>query len=236
MANSYASASGGAAGDTYKPQYLQNDPMWNPLQGGVNQAGMTSHDALTQSQGLLRSGGPGSEAQIGPNGEVTTTLKGADPFASRLASLSQYGLLNSQQGGSAGTSEPAHVGDNSGVQGNEGAARAAAFAQGKDRAALIAQKGLEGVKNLFASRGIGGSTMEGEGLTDVFAGATNTLGNLNRDITMADASRAGQLADRNYAGNITQRGQDIDYRTALEQAANSRNASLIGLVNAAGAY
>lgn len=236
MPNSYASASGGAAGDIYKPTTLQNNPLYNPLQAGVNQAGQDPYAALEQSRQLLRSGGPGSEATVGPNGEVSTTIKGADPFSSRLAELSKYGMFNQTQNPGAGTSEPAHVDGGGGPEGNEAAARGAAFARGKDQAALIAQKGLEGVKNLMASRGVGGSTMEGGGIMDVFTGATNRLGELSRDITMADAARAGQISDRNYAGNITQRGQDVDYRLGRENAANNRNQGFLSLINSVGAY
>lgn len=225
--------SGSNYNSVYAPKYL--NPSGTIQTSPVNVAGMTPESALAQGRNLLRNSGPGSSLTIGPGGEVSTTLKGADPFSTRLAELSKYGIFNQQQGGGAGTSEPPRETGGSDIGGDEAAARAAAFARGKDQAALIAQKGLEGVKNLMAARGIGGSTIEGGGIMDVFSGATNTLGNLSRDITMADAARAGQIADRNYAGNIEQRGQDIDYRLGLEDAANRRSQSLISLLNAAGA-
>lgn len=223
----------GASIQTYNPKYMTpSGSLMAP--SPLNAAGLTPYDALSQGKQLLQSGGPGSEMTVGPGGEIQTTLKGADPFASRLAELSKY-TQQFSGGTGAGTSEPAHVQGNS-MEGNEAAARAAAFARGKDQAALIAQKGLEGVKNLMASRGIGGSTLEGDGIMDVFSGATNTLGKLSSEIAMADAARAGQLSDRNYAGDVTQRGQDIDYRLGMEDAANRRNQSYLSLINSVGAY
>ena len=228
MPNSYASASGGAAGDIYKPQRLQNDPLYNPLAGGVNQAGQTAQAALMQGQNAISGkaqtwngkGGPTlGSMNVGPNGEVSYQVK-SDPFAARLGQLSQMGLVN--KSGSQAGPQVQHGGID---EGREASARDAAFARAKDRAGMVARSGIKSLKGIMAARGLQGSTIEGDGVMNEIQGGVGQLGGVLREQAVNEAARAGDIADLEYQGGIQQRGQDIQ----AEQA-------LLSLINSVGAY
>jgi hypothetical protein len=155
--------------------------------------------------------------EVDPSGGVTYGQK-TDPFSARLGQLSSMGLLESQGAGP----QVQHGGID---EGREAGARDAAFGRAKDRAGMVAQSGIKSLKNIMASRGLQGSSIELGGVADQIGGAAGQLGGVLREQAVNEAGRAGDIADLEYTGGIQQRGQDIQAKQ-----------SLLSLINAAGAY
>ena len=121
------------------------------------------------------------------------------------------GLLG--QGGSGALAPREGYGGN--IAANEQAVRGAAFARAKEFAGQNALAALKSIQGLTADRGLMGSTYEGNLLGDVVGGAVGQLGDYGREQYIQDVNRAGDIADMQYQGNITQRGQDIARQQAI---------------------
>ena len=132
----------------------------------------------------------------------------AQAEARRMASIKA--LMASSSGGGAGGG-----GGDAGPAFNEQAARDAAFARAKDQAGSIARSSLDALTGHLQSRGRMGGAFEAEKSGQVIGGAANGLGEFNRDQLMLDLNRGAQVADRNYAGNLTKRQQDIQKQNSL---------------------
>jgi hypothetical protein len=102
---------------------------------------------------------------------------------------------------------------------DETAARNAAFARAKEQAGSTARASLRSLQGVIDERGMTGSSTEAGLAGGAIGGAANTVGDFTREQLIQDLTRAGQIADMRYQGNITQRGQDL-----------SRNQSLAGLL------
>jgi hypothetical protein len=137
-----------------------------------------------------------------------------ETFAKRLALLSGY--MSSGEAGPA----PDHS-DTPQAQ----AARAAAFARAKDINAQTARASLDSLRGIMSERGMLGSGLEAGEIGKTVERAEGGIGEFNRDQLMSDLDRISALEDRNYAGNLTRRGQDL-----------SLKGSLLGLVNATSLY
>lgn len=109
-------------------------------------------------------------------------------------------------GGSSGPSGPAF---------DENAARAAAFARAKEQAGQTALASMKSLQNVMAGSGRMGSSLEASGISDVINGAGGKVDEYTRDQLMTDLNRAADVSDRNYAGGLTQRGQDVAMRQSL---------------------
>lgn len=116
----------------------------------------------------------------------------------RMALLSQSGL------GSA----PAQV-SHGGVTGDEGAARAAHFARAKDQAGQTALASLKALTDVMAGSGRMGSSMEAQGIADVVGEGMGDINEFTREQLIQDLAREGEIADMNFQGRLTQRGQDM---------------------------
>ena len=91
-----------------------------------------------------------------------------------------------------------------------------------DREAVIQRALEESVSTLLcvgtdvaSSRGIGGSSIEGGAAADILGGQANNLGEFNREQLIQDLERQRHIADTTYAGNITQRGQNLGLAPSL---------------------
>lgn len=125
----------------------------------------------------------------------------------------------------AGKIHGIHGGPGGGPDPNEQAARDAAFAREKDRIGQIGRGALDSLTNLYSERGVSGGGYEQAGIADLLGNVQGGLGDVAREQTLQDLGRAQQVGDRNYAGAITQRGQNMNYLQ-----------SLMGLLNAGGLY
>jgi len=109
---------------------------------------------------------------------------------------------------------------------NEEAARAAAFARAKDQAGATANASLQSLRDVMDARGLfGGSTIEAQQTGNILGGAKGSVDEFTREQLIQDLNRSSDVADRNYAGALTQRGQDMN-----------RQQALLGLLAAGGLY
>jgi hypothetical protein len=110
-------------------------------------------------------------------------------------------------------------------QADRTAQEAAAYGRAKDKIGLNAQAGLRAMQGLMASRGISGSGIEAALSQGVVGDAVGQLGEVGRDQAITGLKRDWDVEDRDWAGNIQQRGQDIS-------GLSSRNADVLRLMEA----
>lgn len=102
------------------------------------------------------------------------------------------------------------------------AAQDAAFARAKDRAGALARGAATSVHENAAARNTLGSGFEGEDVAKAaIAPSMDVLGNLNARQLAEAYNAATHGADQAYAGAITQRGQDLQSRSASMAALRS---------------
>lgn len=141
----------------------------------------------------------------------------AQAEARRLASI--QGLMGASGGASAGAAPGGNIAH------DEEGARAAAFGRAKEQAGNTANAALKALEGVMSARGLKGSSIEGSATADIIGGGSDDVNDYTREQLMQDLNRAAQIGDRNYAGAITMRGQDL-----------SKMQSLLGLFSGGGAY
>lgn len=209
----------------------------------TNTGTAASSNVLNPATQAVQGGGPGSNLNVGPNGQtqytVTPNTQSYDAEQAKLASerqsaassanLQERARLNSQAEQQrlseisqlSQTASAPHVSTGSGQSFDETGARNAAFARAKDTAGQTALASLKALQDVVDSRGTNGSSIERDATGRTLAGAAGALGGFTRDQLMADLARVSSLADRNYQGDITQRGQDLASRQSLYALLNS---------------
>lgn len=98
------------------------------------------------------------------------------------------------------------------------AATAAEYGRARDTIGLESRAALNALSDEMASRGLSGSSIEGKEVGRVVTGGQRELGDVNRDMAMRELERQSQIEDRDYQGDITQRGQDIGHANAQREA------------------
>ena len=134
--------------------------------------------------------------------------------ARRLASI--QGLTNSFNSG-GGTVPPREGG---GFDADESAARMAALGRAKDTIGAASRGAVDSLRDAYG--GSGNSGAQRQGMENIMAGGLGEMSDFALEQMLQDFARSGQISDRNYQGNITQRGQDI-------QAQQSKQQILMGL-------
>jgi hypothetical protein len=89
------------------------------------------------------------------------------------------------------------------------AAMAAQMGKAKDTAAQAVGAARTALKGNMTARGIGGSGIEAKNERAIQMKGAGEIGAAGRDIAIQTVNRKANVNDRNYAGDITQRGQDI---------------------------
>ena len=105
------------------------------------------------------------------------------------------------------------------------AAESLQFGRAKDRIGKIGRGSMKSLENMFASRGISGSGHESAALGGAIGGMRGDLANVATEQALSALAREAQISDRDYAGNISQRGSDIgiDVGNADRTAENQRS-------------
>jgi hypothetical protein len=98
------------------------------------------------------------------------------------------------------------------------AAEAAEFSRAKDRVGLATQGLLKSVGSIADARGIGGSSIEGDLIGSALSGGQGQIADLLRQQAITSLDRDYDVEDRDYAGDITQRGQDVTQAAQRQQA------------------
>jgi hypothetical protein len=94
------------------------------------------------------------------------------------------------------------------------AAQAAEFGRAKDRIGKIGRGSMTALQESYSSRGFGGSRLEGADTASLLSDLQGQTGEVIRDQAIQNLVRQRQVEDRNYAGDINQRSQDIGYATS----------------------
>ena len=120
-----------------------------------------------------------------------------------------------------------------------GAASRAAFSTAKDRVGQLGRGAMNSLQRAISGRGLSGSSIEGREMGGIVEGSLGELSNTIRDQAGYDAARGDAVSDRNYSGDITQRGQDIAAqqeaaRLALAQRSQSQSETNSGFSNLGG--
>lgn len=92
---------------------------------------------------------------------------------------------------------------------NEAAARAAAFGRAKDQAGQTGRAAMDGLQSYLADSGLFGSGFDASSAANVLGQTAGGVNEFTRDQMIMDTDRAGQIADRNYSGNLAKRGQNL---------------------------
>ena len=194
---------------------------YNPWTTGGASGGQTwTAPVPTEGGGTLKP--KTTKKIIGPGGETTTSeeygLSAAEELEQQLAARDKYNKLAEArrlamfQGLDAGGGDG---GTDSNLSFNEEAARNAAFARAKGRAGQTARASLDALREIQSSRGLLGGAKEAQGAESVIGEAAGGLGEFENEQLMLDLNRAGEIGNRNYAGALTRRGQDIEKRRSL---------------------
>jgi hypothetical protein len=98
----------------------------------------------------------------------------------------------------------------------------AIFAQAKDKVGKLSRASLDSLSGELGSQGMLGSGAQVQGTRDIIQSGAGELGQVDRDLASKQADTALDVGKTNYAGALTQRGQDIgaqeaNARLALEQ-------------------
>lgn len=162
-------------------------PNMLPQEAAVNSAAATAANKYAQEQAAQKAG-------------LSDTS-----FAKRLALL---GPIVGQQGGPSPYVQY-------GAGGGDQAARDAAFARAKEQAGQTALAGLKSFQGQMENRGLMGSTQESQGMGNIIGATGGAVNDFTREQLINDLNRSAQVADTQYQGNITQRGQDMQRQQAL---------------------
>lgn len=140
-----------------------------------------------------------------------------------------FGVFNSMSE-SGGGAAPARV---SGGDSSWDASLAAALGRAKDTSAQAVGAARKSMMGNMAQRGISGSGIEAkldQGIQIAGAGQIGAAGRLGAEQT---AARQASVNDRNYTGDIQQRGQDIGLETSRMGNRTALAGSLMGLLRQA---
>lgn len=90
-----------------------------------------------------------------------------------------------------------------------------AFARAKDKSGLLALRRMADSRTAFAQRGMTGGGGEARAMDAVLGDASSGLQDFALGQAQTEATRGYQVADRDYAGALQQRGQDIGMTPTL---------------------
>lgn len=90
----------------------------------------------------------------------------------------------------------------------------AEFARAKDRAGKTARASIDALNGELGATGALGGGAQVQGTKDIIQNAAGAEGEVVRDQAMKNADLRADTAKTNYAGSITQRGQDINAQEA----------------------
>lgn len=204
----YADPAHGVLGSySPNPEVTTNQYQTDPTAGtSVTGKGSVSTDAYAgQQQSQL-------DAQLSKQKMDQAAKLQADAEQRRLGYLSTITGQQSPQ-----------VPNQAGPAADEGAARAAAFARAKEQAGSTALASLKALSDVMAESGKMGSSVEGNAKASIIGGAGHDINDFTRTQLIQDLDRAAEVGDRNYQGQVTQRGQNL-----------SLIPSLMGLITAGG--
>lgn len=211
-------AKGAPAGYTWDP--VKREYVHSPTQQGqaVNDYTKAANPALA---GLMSSLGSGASAQFG--GGAQSSGAGVGGFGSGGAGVPGGGV----PGGGTNVTGGGHL--PSLTMPDQSAGTAAAYATAKDQVGKAGRASLDSLRGELGASGMLGGGAEGQLTRDVIQGSEGQLGQVSRDQASKGADLSADFAKTNFAGGITQRGQDVSSQEAqarLAQEARLSDANL----------
>ena len=95
------------------------------------------------------------------------------------------------------------------------AAKDAAFARAKDKIGLDTRASMTALRENLAGRGTLGGGLEGGGMASLLGDSAGTLSDVVSNQTAYDVAGNNALSDRNYQGELVQRGQNLGLSQSL---------------------
>lgn len=139
------------------------------------------------------------------------------------------GLYGSMDFGGAGAAPPRVAGSDSSWD----ASLAAALGRAKDTAADAVGAARRALQGNMTARGIAGSGIEAKNERAIQLAGAGQIGAAGRVQAEQTAARQAAVNDRNYSGDIQQRGQDIGLQSSAMGNRTALAGSLMGLLRQA---
>lgn len=175
--------------------------------GGYGAGGTKAPLAFAGQTGFGNAGTPTTEKQnqwLAPGNMPID--EGAVAYQRALELIGGFGGA-----GAGGAGTPARVtGDDSAWS----ASLAAMMGKAKDNSAAAVGAARKALIDNMTARGIGGSGIEAKNERAIQLAGAGQLGAAGREAATQTAARQASVSDRNYSGDITQRGQDISSTNA----------------------
>jgi hypothetical protein len=192
----------------------------NPLNAGerLSQTPQNSTNLYSTGPGGTVVNGRGSVTQPAYEEQQQTQLEGTLKQSNMQEAARLQAEAESRRLGYLSTvtrQQSPEVGPQGGPAFDENAARSAAFARAKEEAGRTGIASLKALQDVMASRGLTGSSVEGNGIADVVGGAAGRVNDYTRTALTTDLNRAANIADRNQQNAITQRGQNLSLMPSL---------------------
>jgi hypothetical protein len=208
-----------------------------PIPGGIpTNVSNASRGTLSQPQfGMDRTGANPLDS-LYAQAEVSRALQGGQQAYERALTEQKRGWALEDQGtmmglmgdfaGAGGGGTPARVtGDDSAWD----ASMASGMGRAKDAAAEAVGAARRALVGNMTARGIGGSGIEAKNERAIQLAGAGQIGAAGRTLAEQTAARRAAVSDRNYSGDVTQRGQDISAQSSRQ----SMLPSLLSLFRAA---
>lgn len=208
------------AGYEYDPVKMEYARTPTAQGAAVNQYNNAANPALAgllagiTGGGAAGASGGGSMGAFGFGGSSTSTAGGASSVGTNGA-----GTTGISGGGRLPTLQMP----------DQSAASAASFATAKDRVGKTSRASLDALRGELGASGMLGGGAEGQLTRDVIQSGAGELGQVSRDQAVKETDVASDFAKTNFAGGITQRGQDVSASEAqarLAQEARLSDANL----------
>ena len=247
MATNYAGTGGISYTPTQRiPGGLKQPPMteWSPEKGSYAPPPPPGYDWDSVKGEYVRTPTAQGQAVNQFNTAANPALAGLLAGIGGGGSASGGGMFGmGSASGSSGGGSAASMGSNaygtSGISGggrlptlqmpDQSASSAASFATAKDRVGKTSRASLDALRGELGASGMLGGGAEGQLTRDVIQSGAGELGQVSRDQAVKETDLAGDFAKTNYAGGITQRGQDVSAAEAqarLAQEARLSDANL----------
>jgi len=110
------------------------------------------------------------------------------------------------------------------------AAEAAAYGRAKDQIGRSTAGAVSSLQRVMGARGLGGSGLAGRGIASLLARGSGELGDVSRDQAIQGLQRDYAEADRNYAGDLSQRATDVGFTTTQRGQDISQEQGRAGMI------
>ena len=178
------------------------------FEGSQVGAGRQHELTLQSSQGEQALAQLAKQGELGAKTDVRRAGLANEAFQNRWQLINSLPPIDEASAKSNGAADE-------GIPTGEAGARSAAFARAKEQSGRTALTALKAIKDQFAGSGLTASAMEAGAIGDVVGGAAGGVNEFTRDQMIMDLARSGQIADRDYAGALSKRSQDLGYRQSL---------------------